>query len=130
MPSAHTPGAMQASVVGAAIKDTYDQEKMNGSKDKTPNPIDYLRETGRWPGQYFKQDDQTRKDLNKTLHPHVLQTRQKLVEASDFFRVIFVSIFVLGIFILYYIELSYGFVHVSNIFRGYVPSREIFVSDV
>lgn len=40
------------------------QEKSNGSNDKTSNPIDYWRETGRWPEQYFKQDDQTRKDLN------------------------------------------------------------------
>lgn len=53
-----------ASVVGAAVKDTCDQEKTNGRNDKTPNPIDYWRETGRWPEQYFKQDDQTRKDLN------------------------------------------------------------------
>jgi hypothetical protein len=54
----------QASVVGAAVKDTCDQEKTNGSTDKTPNPIDYWRETGCWPEQYFQQDDQTRKDFN------------------------------------------------------------------
>jgi hypothetical protein len=45
-------------------KDTRDQEKTNSSSDKTPNPIKNWRETGRWPEQYFQQDDQTRKDPN------------------------------------------------------------------
>ncbi|PMD64019.1 natural resistance-associated macrophage protein [Hyaloscypha bicolor E] len=42
---------------------------------------------------------------------------------------IFVSIFVIGIFIMYCIELSYVSAPVRDVFRGYVPSREIFVSD-
>ncbi|TAQ88681.1 hypothetical protein B7494_g3016 [Chlorociboria aeruginascens] len=53
----------QASVVGA-VKGICDQEKTNGSNDKTRTPIDYWRETGHWPEQYFQQDNQTRKDLN------------------------------------------------------------------
>jgi metal iron transporter len=42
---------------------------------------------------------------------------------------IFVSLFVIGIFIMYCIELSYVSALVRDVFRGYVPSREIFVSD-
>jgi len=41
----------------------------------------------------------------------------------------FVSIFVIGIFIMYCIELSYVSAPVGDVFDGYVPSREIFVSD-
>jgi len=54
----------QASVAGAAVKDTCDQEKTNISNDKKTNPIDFWRGTGRWPERYFKQDNQTRKDFN------------------------------------------------------------------
>jgi metal iron transporter len=41
----------------------------------------------------------------------------------------FVSIFVIGIFIMYCIELSYVSAPVADVLDGYVPSREIFVSD-
>ncbi|KAH8802131.1 natural resistance-associated macrophage protein-domain-containing protein [Hyaloscypha sp. PMI_1271] len=42
---------------------------------------------------------------------------------------IFVSLFVIGIFIMYCIELSYVSAPVRDVFRGYVPSREIFVGE-
>ncbi|KAF4635291.1 hypothetical protein G7Y89_g2807 [Cudoniella acicularis] len=41
---------------------------------------------------------------------------------------IFVSLFVIGIFIMYCIELSFITAPVGEVFRGYLPSREIFVS--
>jgi metal iron transporter len=42
---------------------------------------------------------------------------------------IFVSLFVIGIFVMYCVELSYVSASVRDVFRGYLPSREIFVSD-
>lgn len=42
---------------------------------------------------------------------------------------IFVSLFVIGIFVMYCVELSYVSASVREVFRGYLPSREIFVSD-
>lgn len=41
---------------------------------------------------------------------------------------IFVSMFVIAIFIMYCIELSYISANVGQVFKGYLPSREIFVS--
>jgi len=42
---------------------------------------------------------------------------------------VFVSIFVVGIFIMYCIELAYISADVGQVFKGYLPSRRIFVSD-
>jgi metal iron transporter len=42
---------------------------------------------------------------------------------------LFVSIFVIGIFVMYCIELSYVSAPVGDVFKGYLPSRGIFVSD-
>jgi metal iron transporter len=42
---------------------------------------------------------------------------------------IFVSMFVIMIFILYCIELSFISAPVGEVFKGYLPSKEIFVSD-
>ncbi|KAG9228182.1 hypothetical protein BJ875DRAFT_528176 [Amylocarpus encephaloides] len=50
---------LHASIAGANVKHTCD------SNDKNLSLIDYWRKTGSWPKQYFEQDDQTRKDLNK-----------------------------------------------------------------
>ncbi len=38
-------------------------EATSGVADNKLNPIDYWRKKGRWPKEYFKQDDQTRKDF-------------------------------------------------------------------
>ena len=43
--------------------DTLGQEATSGVTDNKVNPIDYWRKEGRWPEEYFKQDDQTRKDF-------------------------------------------------------------------
>jgi metal iron transporter len=42
---------------------------------------------------------------------------------------IFVSLFVIGIFVMYCVELSHVSAPVREVFRGYLPSRTIFVSD-
>ncbi len=42
---------------------------------------------------------------------------------------VFVSLFVIGIFIMYCIELGHITAPVRDVFDGFVPSREIFVSD-
>lgn len=42
---------------------------------------------------------------------------------------IFVSIFVVGIFVMYCIELAYISADVGQVFKGYLPSRRIFVSE-
>ena len=42
---------------------------------------------------------------------------------------IFVSLFVIGIFVMYCVELSQVSAPVRDVFRGYLPSREISVSD-
>jgi len=39
----------------------------------------------------------------------------------------FVAMFVIGIFVMYCIELSYITSPVGQVFLGYIPSREIFV---
>jgi metal iron transporter len=41
---------------------------------------------------------------------------------------VFVAAFVAGIFVMYCIELSYISADVGQVFKGYLPSREIFVS--
>jgi hypothetical protein len=48
-----------------AVKDTCDQGATSGINDNKINPIDYWSEEGRWPKEYFNQDDQTRKDFEK-----------------------------------------------------------------
>jgi hypothetical protein len=47
----------RTSLVDAAITDTCDQNITSGINDNKPNPIDYWREEGRWPEEYFEQDD-------------------------------------------------------------------------
>ncbi|KAF8854887.1 natural resistance-associated macrophage protein [Acephala macrosclerotiorum] len=42
---------------------------------------------------------------------------------------VFVSIFVVGIFVMYCIELANISADVGQVFKGYLPSRQIFVSD-
>jgi hypothetical protein len=55
----------RTSLVDAAINDTCDQGATSGINDKKTNPIDYWSNEGRWPKEYFNQDDQTRKDFEK-----------------------------------------------------------------
>jgi hypothetical protein len=55
----------RTSLADAAVKDTCDQRATSGINDNKTNPIDYWSEEGRWPEEYFNQDDQTRKDLEK-----------------------------------------------------------------
>jgi metal iron transporter len=49
------------------------------------------------------------------------------IRRIDAFEV-FVSIFVIGVFIMFCIELSLISAPVGEVFKGYLPSRDIFVS--
>ena len=40
-------------------------EAMSGITDDKINPIDYWRKQGRWPEEYFKQNNQVREDFKK-----------------------------------------------------------------
>jgi hypothetical protein len=51
----------------SAVEDTLGQEAASGLAEKKANPIDHWREEGSWPKEYFEQDDQTRKYLNRDL---------------------------------------------------------------
>ncbi len=44
---------------------TSSQEVTSGPTDNKVDPIDYWRKQGRWPKEYFKQDDQVREDFKK-----------------------------------------------------------------
>jgi hypothetical protein len=55
----------RTSRAGVAVEDTCDQEATNGTTENKINPIKYWILKESWPKEYFKQDDQTRKDLEK-----------------------------------------------------------------
>jgi hypothetical protein len=38
---------------------------VSGASENKINPIDYWTRKGRWPGEYFKQDDRSKKDFEK-----------------------------------------------------------------
>jgi hypothetical protein len=52
-------------VASLVFEDTLGHEAMSGVTDNKVNPIDYWRKEGCWPEEYFKQDDQTRKDFKE-----------------------------------------------------------------
>ncbi|KAI0908887.1 hypothetical protein F4823DRAFT_465847 [Ustulina deusta] len=55
----------RTSLADAAAKYTHDQRTTSGINDNKTNSIGYWSEEGRWPKEYFNQDDQTRKDFEK-----------------------------------------------------------------
>ena len=55
----------RTSQAGAAVEDTCDQEATSSVPKRKINPIKYWIRKKSWPREYFKQDDQTRRDLEK-----------------------------------------------------------------
>ena len=55
----------RTSLADAAAKHTHDQRATSGTNDNKTNSVGYWSEKGRWPTEYFNQDDQTRKDFEK-----------------------------------------------------------------
>jgi len=55
----------RTSLADTAAKHTNDQRATSGINDSKTNSIAYWSEEGRWPKEYFNQDDQTRKDFEK-----------------------------------------------------------------
>jgi hypothetical protein len=55
----------RTSLASPVVADTSGQEVTSGVNDSKTNPIDYWRYKGRWPREYFRQDDQAREDFRK-----------------------------------------------------------------
>ena len=53
----------RTSLADAAAKHTHDQKATSGINNNETNSIAYWSEEGRWPKEYFNEDDQTRKDF-------------------------------------------------------------------
>jgi len=55
----------RTSLAISAVEDTIGQRAVNGVSESKVNPVHYWTRKGSWPKEYFKQDDQTRKDFRK-----------------------------------------------------------------
>jgi hypothetical protein len=55
----------RTSLASSVVADTFGQEATSGASNNKTNPIDYWREKGRWPREYFEQDGQAREDFRK-----------------------------------------------------------------
>jgi hypothetical protein len=69
-PTIRSPGKSlqkrrRTSWAGAAVEDTCGQEETSSVPENKINPIEYWIRKTSWPKEYFTQDDQTRKDLEK-----------------------------------------------------------------